>query len=192
MKKSILAITLTLVGLLNLSSCSSGESMLEVTVTTAQRPVIPASTSSCLARRVAEETQTTPTADIEAAYFTIPQMTFTPQHKDKDVYISFIKITFNVPGQAETTVCTVGGDALAALKKADWYQSPTKEAKIAAGATGASLQTECPIYCGGIDKDLPSFSSTAVITVYGYEQNPSDINDAVGFTTTTYINFGKQ
>lgn len=189
MKRSILA--LTLFGLVNLSSCSSGESMLDVTVTTATRPVIPAATASCLSRKVAVDTQTTPVADIESAYFSIPQMTFTPQHKDKDVYISFIKITYNIPGQSDTTACEIGGDALAALKTA-WYTSATKEAKIAAGATGASLQTECPIYCGGINKDLPPFTATATVTVYGYEQNPNDANDATGFTTTTYLNFGKQ
>lgn len=187
--KKIISV-LTLFGIVNLASCSGGENAVEVSVTTAIRPVIPAAVASCLAVKVAKDTATYPTPDVTAAYFSIPQMTFTPQHKNRDVYISFIKITYTVPGSSPA-LCEIGGDGLLALK-ADWYGSATKEALIPAGSTGDDTKTECPIYCGGIDKDIPPFSTTASITVYGYEQNPNDPNDAVGFTTTTYLNFGKQ
>ena len=188
--KKIISV-LALFGIVNLASCSGGENAVEVSVTTAVRPVIPAAIASCLARKVAKETATYPTPDVTAAYFSIPQLTFTPQHKNRDVYISFIKITYTVPGAASAATCEVGGDGLAALKT-EWYDSANKEALISAGATGDDLKTDCPIYCGGIDKDTPPFSATASVVIYGYEQNPSDANDAVGFTTTTYVNFGKQ
>ncbi|MGE5086805.1 MAG: hypothetical protein ACM3MG_10930 [Bacillota bacterium] len=187
--KKIISV-LALLAIVNLASCSGSQDVVDVSVTTAVRPLIPAAVASCLAVRTAKDTSSFPTADVTAAYFSIPQMTFTPQHQDRDVYISFIKITYTIPGGSPAT-CEVGGDSLLALKQS-WYISTTKEARIAAGATGDDTKTECPIYCGGIDKDLPAFSSTATITVYGYEQNPNDANDAVGFTTTTYLNFGKQ
>ncbi|MFM6929621.1 MAG: hypothetical protein ACKOX6_14220 [Bdellovibrio sp.] len=182
---------LALLGIVNLASCSGSENAVEVSVTSAVRPVIPAAIASCLARKVAAETSTYPTADVTAAYFSVPQVTFAPQHQNRDIYISYIKITYTIPGSSSPSTCEVGGDGLAALKT-DWYASPTKEARIVAGSTGDALKTDCPIYCGGIDKDIPPFTTTASVIVYGYEQNPNDANDAVGFTTTTYLNFGKQ
>jgi len=161
--KKIISV-LALFGFINLSSCSGGENAVEVSVTTAVRPVIPAAIASCLARKVAAETATYPTPDVTAAYFSIPQVTFTPQHKNRDVYISFIKITYTVPGATSPSVCEVGGDGLLALKST-WYSSTNKEAVIAAGATGDDLKTDCPIYCGGIDKELPACTSTDSIVI---------------------------
>jgi hypothetical protein len=181
----------TVLSLSSLVSCSGGDNLVEVDVTSAMLQIVPATAVSCHARKSAEDDQTTATADIAMAYFRIPKMTFTPAHATtRDIFITSIDISYTLPGSTSKTTCTFAGDSLAALRD-DWWDSAGREAKIAANSTADKKVTTCGMYCGGIDKDLPAFSSTAEVRVYGYEQNPSDENDQTGFLTTTFVTFGK-
>lgn len=174
-----------------LTSCSGGgESLVEISVTSSVRMTIPAAGYSCLARKTAVDTSTSPSSDVSAAYFTIPKMTFKLADPTRDTYISQIKVTFTPPGGSETS-CVFGGDSLAALRLS-WWQTTLKEAKIAANSAEADRATDCPMYCGGVNVDAGSFTSSGTIKVYGYTQDPNNDDDSTGFTTTTYFTFGSQ
>ncbi|MBO9666856.1 MAG: hypothetical protein J7501_08590 [Bdellovibrio sp.] len=181
----------TAFSLASLVSCSGGDSLVDVEVTSAMLQVVPGTATSCVAQKTAEDADTVPTSDIAMAYFKIPKMKFNPAHSTtRDVFITSIEISYTLPGSTERVVCPFAGDSLAALRD-DWWNSSGREAKIAANSTDAQRTTTCAMYCGGINKDLPAFSATAEVRVYGYEQNPSNENDQTGFLTLTYVTFGK-
>ncbi|QDK36845.1 hypothetical protein DOE51_04165 [Bdellovibrio sp. NC01] len=156
---------------------------MEVAASAQSVPLIPASATSCLAQRQAS-TGTTPTSDVSASYFRVAKLTFTKKNKANDMYIDLVRITVDIPGISSQYVCTVGGDALAALN-ATWYGSNTSghQAYIPAGTE--SMTTDCALYCGGIDT-TQLFSATATMEIRGYEQAPgSDEQNPV--RTTTYF-----
>lgn len=179
--KKILLIALVLPFL---SACGSGEQNLDVSASSSSVPLIPASATSCLAQRQASS-GTTPTSDISASYFRLAKLTFTKRNVANDLYIDLVKITVDIPGLTTTYECTVGGDALAALRL-DWYGGTSTSAHVAVIPAGtASMTTECPLYCGGITT-TQLFSTTATMEVRGYEQAPGS-DDQTSVRTTSYF-----
>ncbi|HEX7673815.1 MAG TPA: hypothetical protein VF412_06580 [Bdellovibrio sp.] len=156
---------------------------LNVTSSTKEALVIPASASSCLARKQAGSSA--PKADIPAAYFRIPNITFT-KSSSKDMYIAQIKVSLTVPGSSSPYTCVIAGDALSALSQQWWPEATPVDSLIPAGT--ASLKTDCPLYCGNIPTDK-MFSATATMRVDGYEQDrnsddQSPVSAHLNFTVT--------
>lgn len=177
-----------------LVGCGSGDAKLTAKSSSSTVLVIPAAAVSCKTYLTTTD-GSLPTADVSSSYFRIPRITFTKSNKANDMYIAVIKVSFQVPGEATPHDCTYGGDDLAALyyqpatggalTPTPWWSSPTHEALIPAGT--ATLTTNCPMYCGGIDVKS-SFSSTATMEIVGYEQAPgSELQEPVKITTTFQI-----
>lgn len=177
--------SIILIGLLAslLSACAGGEESVSASASVKTAQLIPSTATSCLAIKQAPPA-TVPSSDISPAYFRIPRITFTKKNVEKDLYISLISITMNIPGSSTPLECKVGGDALSALSNDnDWWGSGTvHEAKIKSGL--ATFTTNCPLYCGGIKADV-NFFTTATMTILGYEQSTdSDEQDPVKTTST--------
>ncbi|MDG0816717.1 hypothetical protein [Bdellovibrio svalbardensis] len=165
-----------------LTACAAGEESVSVSSSVSTAQLIPSPATSCLAIKQATS-GTTPSADISAAYFRIPRITFTKKNVDKDLYISLITITMNIPGSSAPFECKVGGDALAALSNdANWWGTGTiHDSKVPAGTE--TFTTNCPLYCGGISSVTPFFT-TATMEILGYEQAAgSDEQEPVKTTT---------
>ncbi|UYL08961.1 hypothetical protein B9G69_000035 [Bdellovibrio sp. SKB1291214] len=182
---------LTALSIFSLTSCSGGESggTVEISVSSSLRFAIPAAGTSCYETKSALAAGTAASPDIPQAYFTIPKVTFKLNDATRDTYISAIKIYYTPPGGTQQT-CALGGEQLAALKQSWW--SGGKVAKIPANAAEADKVTDCAIYCGGIDVDVQNFTATGTIKVYGYTEDPNNSDDTVGFTATSFFNYGSQ
>jgi hypothetical protein len=161
-----------------LSCGGADESVLAVKSSITKALVIPTVASSCYQKM----TGSPPSVDITSAYFRIPKVYFTKKNSGTDLYIVLLKLKMNIPNMGDY-ICQFAGEELAALNAIEetnggsststslsWWKRPTREAIIPAGTT--TWQTDCPLYCGGINVDAGNFSTTATIEVIGYEQTP--------------------
>jgi hypothetical protein len=164
-------------------NCNPGpdENLVTMSVSKSNRYAIPANGYSCYSVKLAQQNGTTPESDVQGSYFSLPRISFQQSNPKRDLWISAVKIYYTPPGGSEM-MCALGGDSLAALSD-DWWYKSKKNALIPAGTL--SFQTDCPIYCGGIDVDTP-FTATGMVKVYGYSEDV-ETGDAEGFTLSAPI-----
>lgn len=156
----------------HLTSCGSEESSnVEMIISGSTRPLIPAPTSSCLARKNAGAEP--PAQDITESYFTVPTVTFKRKDTSKLLYIALLRITIRIPGESSPVTCEVGGDGLAALSST-WWASSTKEPLVDPGV--ASFVTDCSLYCGGIKADR-SYVATGIVEAFGLERDVTSLEE---------------
>ncbi len=163
-------------------NCSPGadDNLVAVSIPKSSGYVIPATTASCYATKVAHENGTVPVMDISEGYFAIQKLTFKQTNPLVPLLIVAVKI-YVTNAEGNEVMCAYGGDQLAALQSQWWYRSD----KVAVVPEGASqFSTDCAIKCGGFGGD--PFTGTGFVKVYGYQDN-EETGEQQGIVVSTPI-----
>lgn len=190
MKKKSLLLALLVLTPLGFSACGQGEEdPISVKIRDDRQYFIPALTTSCKNRRIADA----PTDDVGSTYFKFQDVTFSWGDTKSNAYISYIQIEFGT-SDTDTTLkkCKIGGDDLLALHSEWWSlgRAVVGGPDVLKGngdtyTPKAALKIECGMVCGNISTADAPFTSYGTVKVVGFKDDGS--GQMVPISTTTPI-----
>jgi hypothetical protein len=162
-------------------SCAPEEINTEFSVTGSALSLIPAKAVSCYSAKITGTGQT-PAQDIDESYFTIPTFTIWRADSTKDLIISTIRVTYNIPATlgaaSQDQKCVFAGDNLRALSSTWWSGGAEAKIKAGTGTTAAKFVTDCSAMCGGITTNIANVSASGNVEIYGLERDPVTLEES--------------
>lgn len=178
---------------LSLSGCSGSEGDFEFVISPDTTSVIKSTAISCLSRKTAQDTGTTPSYDVTANFAQIKGMSFKFSSDTKALVVNTIEFKFDgIP------TVTVSGDQLLSLNTIWWdageavISGPAGRQKYSNAAEtynpADAVKIDCPLYIGGLPSGI-AYQKSGSATAYGtFEDAAGNVESAqaMGFVTLTW------
>jgi len=178
---------------LSLSGCSGSAGDFEFVISPDTTAVIKSTAISCLSKKAALDTGTSPTYDVAANFAQIKGMSFTFSSTTKALIINTIEFKFD--GDSSFTI---SADQLLSLNSIWWdageavVSGPPNRPKYSNAAVtyspASSVKIDCPLYLSGLPAG-PAYQKSGSATVYGtFEDAAGNVESAqsTSFVTVTW------